>query len=84
MDSEHLQQQNEFDEPQQQSEFDEPQPQSKSEPQQQQVRLVDITVETRPQAFQMLIKFLNLANTRGAFGMEESHKLWECVKMFKE
>ena len=54
-------------------------------PQQQpttEIRLVDVPINNKHDAFQLLIHFLNLANKRGSFGMEESHKIWDCIKMF--
>jgi len=30
-----------------------------------------------------MVSFLNLAQKRGAFGIDESAKIWECIKMFQ-
>jgi hypothetical protein len=46
-------------------------------------RLVDIAVTTQNEALQLMVTFLNLAQKRGAFTLDESAKLWECVKMFQ-
>jgi len=48
-----------------------------------QTRLVDISVNTQQEALQLIVTFLNLAQKRGAFTLDESAKLWECVKMFQ-
>ena len=48
-----------------------------------QTRLVDISVNTQQEALQLIVTFLNLAQKRGASTLDESAKLWECVKMFQ-
>ena len=48
-----------------------------------QTRLVDIPLNTQQDALQLLVTFLNLAQKRGAYTLEESAKLWECIKMFQ-
>ena len=48
-----------------------------------QVRLVDIPLQTQQDALQLIVTFLNLAQKRGAFTLDESAKLWECIKMFQ-
>jgi len=48
-----------------------------------QLRLVDIPVTNQNDALQLIVTFLNLAQKRGAFTLDESAKLWECVKMFQ-
>jgi len=49
-----------------------------------QVRLVDIPLNTQQDALQLIVTFLNLAQKRGAFTLDESAKLWECIKMFQQ
>ena len=49
-----------------------------------QTRLVDIHVTNQNEALQLIVTFLNLAQKRGAFTLDESAKLWECIKMFRE
>lgn len=46
-------------------------------------RLVDVPVTNQNEALQMMVTFLNLAQKRGAFTIDESAKIWECVKMFQ-
>lgn len=48
-----------------------------------QVRLVDIPINTQQEALQLLVTFLNLAQKRGCFTIDESAKLWECMKKFQ-
>jgi hypothetical protein len=48
-----------------------------------QTRLVDVRVTNQNEALQLIVTFLNLAQKRGAFTLDESAKLWECVKMFQ-
>jgi hypothetical protein len=47
------------------------------------MRLVDIDVTNQNEALQLIVTFLNLAQKRGAFTLDESAKLWECVKHFQ-
>jgi hypothetical protein len=46
-------------------------------------RLVDVPVNNQNEALQLIVTFLNLAQKRGAFTLDESAKLWECVKAFQ-
>jgi hypothetical protein len=48
-----------------------------------QTRLVDVPVSNQNEALQLIVTFLNLAQKRGAFTLDESAKLWECVKKFQ-
>jgi hypothetical protein len=48
-----------------------------------QTRLVDVPVTNQNEALQLIVTFLNLAQKRGAFNLDESAKLWECVKLFQ-
>ncbi len=48
-----------------------------------QTRLVDVQVTNQNEALQLIVTFLNLAQKRGAFTLDESAKLWECIKMFQ-
>lgn len=47
------------------------------------VRLVDIVVTDENVALNLMVSFLTLAHKRGAFGIDESSKIWECIKSFK-
>jgi hypothetical protein len=52
------------------------------QPAEQQVRFVDIEVTSDNIALNLMVAFLNMAQRRGAFSMDESAKIWECVKRF--
>ena len=47
------------------------------------VRLVDVPITTQQEALQLIVTFLNLAQKRGAFTLDDSAKLWECIKTFQ-
>jgi len=49
-----------------------------------QPKLVDIVVKDEVMALNLIVSFLNLAQRRGAFSLDESAKLWECIKMFQK
>jgi hypothetical protein len=46
-------------------------------------RLVDIPLTTQQEALQLIVTFVHLAQKRGAFTLDESAKIWECIKMFQ-
>ena len=46
-------------------------------------RLVDVEVTDQQVGLQLIATFLNLAQKRGAFSIDESAKIWECLKMFQ-
>ena len=46
-------------------------------------RLVDVPVTKQHEALQLIATFLNLAQKRGAFTLDESAKIWECIKYFQ-
>jgi hypothetical protein len=45
-------------------------------------RLVDMPVNNANEALNMLVTFLNLAQKRGAFTIDESAKIWSCIQFF--
>jgi hypothetical protein len=53
-------------------------------PEKKQTRLVDVPVNNTQDALQLLVTFINLAQKRGSFTLDESAKLWECIKMFQQ
>ena len=59
-------------------------PDSLPVPEKKQTRLVDIPLNTQNDALQLLVTFIHLAQKRGAFTLDESAKLWECIKMFQQ
>ena len=48
------------------------------------VRLVDVQVRDENTALNVMVGFLNLAHKRGVFTIDESAKIWECIKMFQK
>lgn len=57
-------------------------PVSTSEPAQKEVNIMDVPVSNQNIALNVMVFFLNSAQRRGAFSMDESAKVWEAVKMF--
>ena len=49
---------------------------------QQQQSLVDVNITDENTALNVMVSFLHLAQKRGAFNLQESAKVWECVKLF--
>ena len=48
------------------------------------VRLVDISVTDENTALNVMVSFLSLAQKRGTFTINESAKIWECIKIFQK
>ena len=47
-------------------------------------KLVDIEITDVNIALNTLVGFLNVAQRRGIFSIDESGKIWECIKMFQK
>ena len=47
-------------------------------------KLVDIPVNDENTALNLLVGFISVAHKRGVFTLEESSKIWECVKKFQK
>jgi hypothetical protein len=47
--------------------------------------VIDIEKEitTENEALNLMVTFINIAQSRGAFTIQESAKIWECIKKFK-
>lgn len=63
--------------------------QSQQQQQQQQTEkapssLLEVNIKDEITALNVLISFLQLANKRGTFNLEEAAKIWECVKKFQK
>lgn len=52
--------------------------------QKKEVRLVDIPISDENTALNVMVSFLTLAHKRGAFGIDESSKIWECIRIFQK
>ena len=48
------------------------------------VRLVDVVIADENTALNVMVGFLSLAHKRGVFGIDESAKIWECIKIFQK
>ena len=51
-------------------------------PEQKEVRLLDVDVSNENVALNVMVSFLNIAQKRGAFNLDEAAKIWECVQKF--
>jgi hypothetical protein len=51
---------------------------------QKETKLVDVQISDENTALNVMVSFLSLAHKRGVFALEESAKIWECVKMFQK
>ena len=47
-------------------------------------KLVDVNVSDENTALNVIVGFCNLAQQRGVFNLQESAKIWECVKKFQK
>ena len=54
------------------------------QPAKREMRLVDVVVADENTALNLMVNFLTLAHKRGAFGIDESAKIWECIKTFQK
>jgi len=53
-------------------------------PPQNEVKLVNIPIKDENIALNVMVSFLSLAQKRGAFGIDESAKIWECIQLFQK
>lgn len=53
-------------------------------PAQNEVKLVNIPITDENTALNVMVSFLSLAHKRGAFGIDEAAKIWECIQMFQK
>jgi len=68
-------------EKEQQQQPQQPQQQEQQQPQQQ-PNITDVEIRDENVALNVMVSFLHLAQKRGAFNLQESAKVWECVKLF--
>ena len=47
-------------------------------------KLVNVPIKDENTALNVIISFLSLAQKRGAFGIDESAKIWECIQLFQK
>ena len=46
-------------------------------------KLIEIPITDENSALNILVGFIDVAQKRGIFNLEESHKIWECIKKFQ-
>lgn len=51
-------------------------------PAEKRINLTDVNISDQNVALNVLVGFLNVAQRRGAYSMDESAKIWEAVKFF--
>jgi hypothetical protein len=59
-----------------------PTEQPSTEQETQEMRLVDVVIENENVALNVLVSFVNVAQKRGAFSIDESAKIWDCIQKF--
>lgn len=57
------------------------QPEQPQQPQQQ-VNLMTMPLDNQNQALNVMVGFLNVAQRRGAYGVDEAARIWEAMKFF--
>ena len=57
---------------------------SSEEPEQKTVDIMDMEITSENVALNVLVTFINLAQKRGAFNINESAKIWECIQAFQK
>ena len=58
-----------------------PTPQTAAEAQ---AKLMSIKITDENVALNVMVSFLNLAQRRGVFSIDESSKIWECIQKFQK
>ena len=48
-----------------------------------QVKLVDAVIDSQNMALNVMVGFIGVAQKRGVFSLDESAKLYECIKIFQ-
>ncbi len=49
-----------------------------------QIKLVDVPLNTQNDALNVIIGFITLGQQRGVYNIQESAKIWDCIKMFHQ
>ena len=50
----------------------------------QQISVFDVDIKDESTALNVLVTFINVAQKRGAYNVQESAKIWECIKLFQK
>tara|TARA_Y100000389_G_scaffold205140_1_gene263974 strand:+ start:14969 stop:15226 length:258 start_codon:yes stop_codon:yes gene_type:complete len=56
---------------------------SSETPSEDKINVLEVEVTNENVALNILVTFVNLAQKRGAFNLNESAKIWECIQMFQ-
>lgn len=48
------------------------------------MKLLQTNISNENVALNVMVSFLNLAQRRGVFSIDESAKIWECINMFQK
>ena len=56
---------------------------SKPTPVELHARLMSTAITDENVALNVIVSFLNIAQRRGVFTLDESAKIWECIKIFQ-
>ena len=62
----------------------ETQPQTETPEVKKEIKLIDVEIVNENVALNVMVSFLNLAQRRGVFSIDEAAKIWECVKKFQK
>ena len=49
-----------------------------------QIKLVDVQLTNQNVALNVIIGFITLGQQRGVYTIQESAKIWECIRMFQQ
>ena len=48
------------------------------------IKLLSVNVNDENTALNLLVSFINLAQRRGVYSIDESAKIWECISKFQK
>ena len=60
------------------------QPETQTPEVKKEIKLIDVEIVNENVALNVMVSFLNLAQRRGVFSIDEAAKIWECVKKFQK
>lgn len=61
-----------------------PEPETQTPEVKKEIKLIDVEIVNENVALNVMVSFLNLAQRRGVFSIDEAAKIWECVKKFQK
>lgn len=65
------------------STLEQSQAQAQAQAQPKRVNINDIKIADETTALNVLVAFVELAQRRGCYSIDESSKIWECIKIFQ-